>query len=298
MRDGARIGSIARVVLALCAAALGGCHGSSAPTAPSTTSATGIYPGFDISVYPGDALMQAWRQPASPYYWSSYYLSAPCHKPGASWLGKRATLDAKGWGLTVIYVGQQYWTTAQLAGAADLDRSVSIISTTSCTNALLTAAQGAADADEAIASAAAEGFPAGSTIFLDIEHMDAIPAAMTAYHTAWVERLLRAPSTYRPGIYCHTANAAAISTAVQASYTAAGRTDQPRFWLVGSGTGFAFTKPPTGSGFSFAMAWQNVSFNRIETYGGYTATIDQDVASVRSPSAPAGVNLLGSDVRP
>jgi hypothetical protein len=65
------------------------------------------YPGFDTYRYPGDAAMRAWRE-ASPYTWVGYYLPAPCHK-GTSWSGKRETLARMGWGLAVIYVGQQTW---------------------------------------------------------------------------------------------------------------------------------------------------------------------------------------------
>jgi len=64
------------------------------------------HPGFDTSFYPGDATMSAWRQPASPYEWVGYYLQAPCHRD-ASWMGKRSTLTAMGWGLAVLFVGQQ-----------------------------------------------------------------------------------------------------------------------------------------------------------------------------------------------
>src|SRR4051812_31113627 len=64
------------------------------------------HPGFDTSFYPGDATMSAWRQPGSPYEWVGYYLAAPCHRD-PSWMGKRATLTAMGWGLAVLFVGQQ-----------------------------------------------------------------------------------------------------------------------------------------------------------------------------------------------
>jgi hypothetical protein len=64
------------------------------------------HPGFDTSIYPGDATMSAWRYPASPYEWVGYYLQAPCHRD-PSWMGKRATLTAMGWGLAVLFVGQQ-----------------------------------------------------------------------------------------------------------------------------------------------------------------------------------------------
>src|SRR6476620_2076069 len=53
------------------------------------------HPGFDTNVYPGDAMMRAWRD-ASPYEWVGYYLPAPCHRD-ASWAGKREALIGMGW---------------------------------------------------------------------------------------------------------------------------------------------------------------------------------------------------------
>ncbi len=69
---------------------------------------TGRHLGFDTYVYPGDDAMLAWRDDDVPYEWVGYYLPAPCHKSD-SWSGKRATLTNMGWGLAVIYVGQQVW---------------------------------------------------------------------------------------------------------------------------------------------------------------------------------------------
>ena len=63
--------------------------------------------GFDTGIYPGDETMRAWRATA-PYKWVGYYLPAPCHKDD-SWSGKRTELTEMGWGLAVIYVGQQTW---------------------------------------------------------------------------------------------------------------------------------------------------------------------------------------------
>ena len=65
------------------------------------------YPGFDTNIYPGDRAMRAWRDDET-YRWVGYYLPAPCHKDD-SWSGKRAQLQDMGWGLAVIYVGQQTW---------------------------------------------------------------------------------------------------------------------------------------------------------------------------------------------
>src|SRR6476646_2782176 len=70
--------------------------------------ARGAHLGFDTSKYPGDDAMQAWRDDGS-YEWVGYYLpSAPCHRD-ASWSGKREQLTQMGWGLAVVYVGQQTW---------------------------------------------------------------------------------------------------------------------------------------------------------------------------------------------
>ena len=63
--------------------------------------------GFDTNLYPGDRAMDAWKR-SGEYEWVGYYLEAPCHKD-ASWSGTRARLTKNGWGLAVIYVGQQTW---------------------------------------------------------------------------------------------------------------------------------------------------------------------------------------------
>lgn len=91
--------------------------GAVADVATSLASAAGVegldregrHLGFDTYQYPGDRVMQAWRDDGSPYEWVGYYLpSAPCHK-GTSWAGTRERLEGMGWGLAVIYVGQQTW---------------------------------------------------------------------------------------------------------------------------------------------------------------------------------------------
>jgi hypothetical protein len=66
------------------------------------------YLGFDTYKYPGDEVMRAWRHDDVPYEWVGYYLPAPCHK-GTTWVGKRERLTEMGWGIAVVYVGQQTW---------------------------------------------------------------------------------------------------------------------------------------------------------------------------------------------
>src|SRR4051812_49909014 len=71
-------------------------------------SSDGPHLGFDTFAYPGDDAMKAWLTADKPYSWVGYYLSAPCHNDD-TWEGKRATLSNMGWGMAVIYVGQQTW---------------------------------------------------------------------------------------------------------------------------------------------------------------------------------------------
>ena len=78
----------------------------------------GRHLGFDTYAYPGDEVMRAWRDAEVPYEWVGYYLpSAPCHK-GTSWGGKRERLADMGWGVAVVYVGQQPWGEVSVPAAA------------------------------------------------------------------------------------------------------------------------------------------------------------------------------------
>jgi len=74
---------------------------------PLSEDRSGRHLGFDTYAYPGDEVMRNWRDNA-PYEWVGYYLNAPCHD-GDSWMGKRERLADMGWGMAVIYVGQQTW---------------------------------------------------------------------------------------------------------------------------------------------------------------------------------------------
>src|SRR6185436_14515654 len=90
-----------------------------AAVARAASGASGRHMGFDTNIYPGDRAMNAWKQ-SGEFEWVGYYLPAPCHKD-ESWSGTRSRLTQNGWGLAVIYVGQQTWgrslTPASLAAA-------------------------------------------------------------------------------------------------------------------------------------------------------------------------------------
>src|SRR4051812_50225482 len=66
------------------------------------------FPGFDMSVYPGDAALTAWQWPRSPYRWVGYYLGGPCHRD-ETWRGHRAPPLAPGLGGAPVFVGRQDW---------------------------------------------------------------------------------------------------------------------------------------------------------------------------------------------
>src|SRR5207245_5499928 len=61
-------------------------------------------------------------------------------------------------------------------------------------------ARGTRDGEDSAASAKAEGFSAGTIIFLDIEEGGRLPDTYHAYLAAWSEALSQAG--FRPGAYC------------------------------------------------------------------------------------------------
>ena len=264
---------------------------------------TGRHPGFDTSEYPGDDALRTWKA-SGPYEWVGYYLSAPCHKDD-SWSGKRETLTSMGWGLAVVYVGQQSWgkdparpvrTTVKQRvrdrrGRLRTVRRVVLRPLTAprgadCAAAHLGADRGVRDAEDAIARTATEGFARGTVVFLDIERMERIPAAMRDYYVAWTRRVIQ-DGRYLPGYYVHTYNAKSVYDDVAPVFAAMSVKRDPQFWIAGNGdTRFSPNGEPTGVGHEFASVWQGI-IDRFETRSGVRIPIDVSVASVPSPSAVA-----------
>jgi len=260
-------------VLLLPLIAAAACAPSTAPRGPSPRGAN-VHPGFDAQVYPGEAAMRAWRQ-ASPYRWVGYYLPAPCHRD-TSWSGARAALEGMGWGIAILYVGQQAF---EGAPPPDTTSGRPIV----CSRMLLTPERGRADAQDAVARARGEGFAAGSVIFLDVERTRTVPDSLLAYHDAWTGEVLR-DGAYVPGTYAHQANAAQLFAAARAAFERAGRTDSPPFWVSG-GSGFSLDQPPYAAGLPYARVWQGV-LDADRTWGDVHLRVDENVADRPSPSAP------------
>lgn len=261
--------------------------------------------GFDTNVYPGTRAMDAWRR-YGKYEWVGYYLPAACHKDD-SWSGKRAALTNAGWGLAVIYVGQQTWgkqldaATAVKArsskkthhsrrrskhrSAGSMRRSSKKPYATAgqtCAVSFVNAAHGVTDAQDAIRRTTAEGFPRGTVVFLDVEHMTSVPTRMRDYYKAWTRTVL-ADGRYRPGIYAHTKNAEMIYSDVRDVFDDAGVKSDPPFWIAGT-NGFDIDKPPAEVGHQFADVWQGM-LDVVRTHNGVRLPIDISVATVPSPSS-------------
>jgi len=241
----------------------------------------GHFLGFDTHTYPGDAKMRAWKNaPGAPYRWVGYYLpAAPCHK-GTSWSGKRQTLRDMGWGIAVVYVGQQTWnrslrtlTPAQLA--AQTKKGVT------CNADFLGVAQGSQEGMDAIRSTTAEGFPKGTVIFLDLERMERMPARMRDYYKGWVATILH-DGNYRPGIYVHSHNAKTVYDDVKALFASAGVQEEPRFWIA-SARDFSADKAPKDVGHDFAGMWQGV-IDVVRRVADVALPIDINVSNWPSPS--------------
>lgn len=260
--------------------------------------------GFDTNVYPGDDAMRAWRRDGT-YEWVGYYLPAPCHKDD-SWSGRRQHLIDNGWGLAVIYVGQQTWgkelssvqtktssktkssrrsKSRHRASARTMTRkSVKPVATRSdrCSVSYIGAAQGQLDARDAMSKAQREGFPRGTVIFLDVEHMNSVPQPMRDYYRAWTQMVLT-DGRYRPGIYAHTKNASKIYDDVSDVYDAAGIDADPPFWIAGARGFSPDSSAPTDVGHQFASVWQGI-LDVVRTHNGVRLPIDISVASAASPS--------------
>ena len=289
--------------------------------------------GFDTGVYPGDETMRVWRTSA-PYKWVGYYLPAPCHKDD-SWSGKRNELGQMGWGMAVIYVGQQTWSgvpakhstvykttyvtrtrtkyvskrvktyvrskktgkryakyvtkrvPTKVRSRVPVRKAVRVAfdeskqDLMSCQRNLVTPSRGALEAADAVAKTAAEGFPRGTVVFLDVERMQVTPQAMRDYYKAWAARVL-ADGRFTPGVYAHVHNAPLIYRDVKSVFEAAGRTDEPPFWVAG-GRNFSPSKAPHEVGHAFAAVWQGV-LDVVQEWSGHKVLIDVNVAETPSPS--------------
>jgi hypothetical protein len=220
------------------------------------------YPGFDTSEFPGMPEM-AWLKANTNLVWCGYYLGpAPSHS-STSWMGQRTALQAAGWGLAPLYVGQQ----RDGPGRHNLSGR-----------------QGTTDGQDAARLMTGEGFIGGTYIYLDVEGGLPFDPPRTDYVAAWVDAVNGAG--FQPGVYCSHAFAAEVH-ALRADV---------RLWAVKVSTTAEHQFPgvnfpdahPSGCGYSGAFLWQLAENCRLTLPGAplRSPLVDLDTALTAAPDAP------------
>jgi hypothetical protein len=206
------------------------------------------YLGFDSNEYPGDGSLGELRK---TFAFAGYWLNAP---PGADtnpWLGKRATLAARDFGFLVLYNGRL---------EAELKRTPS------------PRRLGEQDADRATTTAAHEGFPRGTVIFLDQEEGGRLLDQQMDYVQAWIARVIN--NGFRAGVYCSgipvkDGKDKTITTAEHIREEA--HSTEVAFFVYNDACppspGCAYRAPaPAASGTPFAAVWQFAQSPRRKEY--------------------------------
>jgi hypothetical protein len=220
------------------------------------------FAGLDTSEFPGSAEM-AWLKANTNLVWCGYYLApAPSHA-SATWMGHRAALQAAGWGVAPVYVGQQI-------GGSGRHR--------------VSGAQGTIDGRDAAALLRADGFAPGTGVYLDLEDGPPFVAPRTDYVAAWVDAVQA--GGFQPGVYCSHGFAADVHAA----------RPRARVWAFKVETTQEHPFPgvnfpdlhPAGSGYSGAFIWQlgqNCRLN-LPTAPLSSPLVDLDSALTPDPGAP------------
>ncbi len=198
------------------------------------------YLGFDRNDYPGDENLPVLHKTFS---FAGYWLNLPPGEKDNTWIGKRRTIDAAGFGFLVLFNGRLYAELKNTGKAAQMGES---------------------DALAAAHAAQREGFPSRTIIFLDQEQGGRMLPEQKAYIYAWVDGVVAAG--FRAGIYCSGIAAqespgVGVITAEDIRQNGGGR--QIVYFVTNDacppspGCVFPSHAPsPVGSGIRFAEAWQ------------------------------------------
>ncbi len=196
--------------------------------------------GFDRNEYPGDQNLKYLR---ATFSYAGYWLNNPPGTSANTWPGKRAKLEAAGFGFLVLFNGRLYRELGSVARASEL---------------------GEADAQLAVKAAIREGFPAQTIIFLDQEEGGRLLPEQKAYLLSWVDGVRQ--SGFRAGVYCSGIAAReksgdSVMTTEDVRRNAGGR--DIAYWVTNDACppspGCAVPRhppSPSASGVAFADVWQ------------------------------------------
>jgi Domain of unknown function (DUF1906) len=218
--------------------------------APALAQQPTAYVGFDRNDYPGDAALPELRK---HFDFTGYWLTPPPLETRNTWVGKRATLLAQGFGFLVLADGR--WD-KQILRYAKQGKPP--------------AALARQDAAAAVAAARREGFPDHTILFLDQEEGGRLLDEQAAYLLAWTEAV--AASGYLPGVYASgepvpdgngpDGKPVTITTIQDIrARVAAGHLHEIAFWVIldlcPPAPGCVLTPPPLNlTGVLDATAWQ------------------------------------------
>lgn len=249
--------------------------GQQIPNSTKRAATQTAYLGFDRNDYPGDANLKILRQ---TFAYSGYWLNNP---PGArtnSWRGKRQAIQTAGFGFLVLFNGRTY---AEIKSAGD---AVKV---------------GASDADAAIKSAQAEGFPAQAIIFLDQEQGGRLLREQRAYLHAWIDKVNSA--NFQAGVYCsgiafEESPGASIITAEDIRKNAGQR--KIKYWIANDSCppspGCTVSREnlkPESSGISFADVWQFTQSPRRPDFARSCPVTDNATYNKDGNCYPPGIDL-------
>ena len=207
------------------------------------------YLGFDANDYPGDAALAKLRPKFS---FAGYWLNNPPGEKANGWVGKRAALQAQGFGFLVLFNGR-------------LDKELK--------TAARAEALGKSDGAAAVAAALREGFAKGTIIFLDQEEGGRLLDEQNAYLFAWVDEVIA--EGFRAGVYCSGIAAPDgpgkfVITGNDIRSHAANR--EIAFFVYDDacppapGCALGSAPAPSGSGVAFAAVWQFAQSPRRPEY--------------------------------
>ena len=148
-----------------------------------------------------------------------------------------------------------------------------------CNADFVSGARGMREGVDAASRTAREGFPRGTTVFLDIERMDVHATRRCATTTRPGCARCSTTGAIVPGIYVHTYNANTVYDDVKSVYRSVGSSRASRRSGSRSRPASTSTKLPSEMGHTFAAVWQGV-LDVEQTWNGHKIPIDVNVAAL------------------